>query len=236
MKNRIVLWMLVTTVAFGQVAPAPIPSPAAPAPPGQTAAPSAQALSTQALMQASLEKQRASVRKQVSTAVAVPEAAARSWFTVPWEAPPQAAGAAEPPADCPEIAPAKLDELIEKNADGDKLPATLLREVIRQESAFQPCAVSSKGAQGLMQLMPETAAGFGVLDAFNPEENIAAGAKFLARLLERYKGDKKLALAAYNAGADRVTQYRGVPPFPETENYVKQILDRMDSAKPDPAK
>jgi soluble lytic murein transglycosylase-like protein len=181
-------------------------------------------------MEASLEKQRASVRKQVSTAVEVP-AAARSWFTIPWEAPTPAQGNPEAPADCPELAPARLDELIDKNADGDKLPATLLREVIRQESAFQPCAVSSKGAQGLMQLMPETAAGFGVLDAFNPEENIAAGAKFLARLLERYKGDKKLALAAYNAGADRVTQYRGVPPFPETENYVKQILDRFDAIK-----
>jgi soluble lytic murein transglycosylase-like protein len=182
-------------------------------------------------MEASLEKQKASVRKQASAAVEVPAAAARSWFTVPWEAPTLAPNAPEAPADCPELAPTQLDELIEKNSDGDKLPAPLLREVIRQESAFQPCAVSSKGAQGLMQLMPETAAGFGVLDAFNPEENIAAGAKFLARLLDRYKGDKKLALAAYNAGADRVTQYRGVPPFPETENYVKQILDRFDAIK-----
>jgi soluble lytic murein transglycosylase-like protein len=188
-------------------------------------------------MEASLEKQKASVRKQVSTAITVSEAAARSWFTVPWDPPSIAqsaaadANSAPPPADCPELAPAKLDELIDKNTEDTKLPSALLREVIRQESAFQPCATSSKGAQGLMQLMPETAAGFGVLDAFNPEENIAAGAKFLARLLERYKGDKKLALAAYNAGVDRVTQYRGVPPFPETENYVKQILDRVDNIK-----
>ena len=177
-----------------------------------------------------MEKQRASVRKQVSTAAAVPEAAATSWFTVPWEGP--AVKAASPAFECPEVATAKLDELIEKTATDAKLAPALLKEVVRQESAFQPCAVSNKGALGLMQLMPETAAGFGLTDVFDPESNLAAGAKFLAGLLERYQGDKKLALAAYNAGVDRVTQYRGVPPFPETENYVKQILGRVAAVKP----
>jgi soluble lytic murein transglycosylase-like protein len=189
-------------------------------------------------MEASLEKQRASVRRQVLNATEVSEAAARSWFTIPWE--PAATPALATPGAAPdcgiELPPARLDELIEANAMENKLSPILLREVIRQESSFQPCAVSAKGAMGLMQLMPETAAGFGVADAFEPASNLAAGAKFLAGLIERYKGDSKLALAAYNAGVERVTQYRGVPPFPETENYIKVILGRVEAATPPPEK
>jgi len=177
--------------------------------------------SIRAKMEASLEKQKLSVRRQVSTAV--PVAATSTWFTVPWEAPPPSPSQTAP-ADCPELPSDQLDSLIEKTAEQQKLSATLLREVARQESAFQPCAVSVQGALGLMQLMPETAADLGVADAFNPQENLAAGAKLLASLLEKYNGDRKLALAAYNAGTERVSQYRGVPPFPETENYVNEIL------------
>ena len=134
--------------------------------------------------------------------------------------------------DCPQLPRTQLDGLIEKTASEQKLSPVLLREVMRQESAFRPCAVSVKGAMGLMQLMPDTAAGFGLVDAFEPEANVSAGAKFLAALIARYRGDRKLALAAYNAGAERVEQYRGVPPFPETENYVKAILDRVAAAEP----
>ena len=178
-------------------------------------------------METSLEKQKLSVRRQVSTAI--PVVSTSAWFTVPWDSPPPAQNPPAPAADCPELPSEQLESLIEKTAAQQKLSATLLREVARQESAFQPCAVSVKGALGLMQLMPGTAADFGVADAFNPEENLSAGAKLLATLLEKYNGDSKLALAAYNAGPERVSQYRGVPPFPETENYVKDILARIDA-------
>jgi len=184
--------------------------------------------SIRAKMEASLEKQKLSVRRQVSTAV--PVAATSAWFTVPWDPPPASPNQSSPAADCPELPSDQLDSLIEKTAEQQKLSATLLREVARQESSFQPCAVSVKGALGLMQLMPETAADFGVADAFNPEQNLTAGAKLLATLLEKYNGDRKLALAAYNAGSERVSQYRGVPPFPETENYVKEILTAVEAA------
>jgi soluble lytic murein transglycosylase-like protein len=195
------------------------------APTAMSAATPAAEASIRARMESALEKQRVSVRRQIAGAVPVPEAAAAAWFTVPWE-PVVAQSAGEPPP-CAALPTDQINEMIEKTAVGQRVSATLLREVMRQESAFVPCAVSSKGASGLMQLMPQTAADFGVADVFNPQENLEAGAKYLATLLEKYKGDQRLALAAYNAGSERVTQYRGVPPFPETENYVREILGRL---------
>jgi soluble lytic murein transglycosylase-like protein len=106
----------------------------------------------------------------------------------------------------------------------------LLRAVIDRESGFRPCAVSAKGALGLMQLMPETAAELGVADPFDPQENIAGGARFLSQLLEKYKGDITLALGAYNAGPARVDGYQGLPPIPETLNYVADILKKLRAA------
>ena len=223
------LVLLCFTLCFTCVAAAQITSPTPPQSPTQT--PAIAEASARAKMEASLEKQRVSVRRQVTAAVAVSEVSAASWFTVPWENPPAANPVAATPLDCPELAADRVDELIERTATGEKLSPVLLKEVVRQESGFQPCAVSGKGAMGLMQLMPDTAAGFGLVDAFDPEANLAAGAKYLARLIEKYSGDRKLALAAYNAGAERVTQYQGVPPFPETENYVKEILDRVEAIR-----
>ena len=104
------------------------------------------------------------------------------------------------------------------------VPERLIWAVIRVESGFDPRAVSSSGARGLMQLMPETAAILGVRDPFNPRENIHAGARHLRGLMERFRYDLPLALAAYNAGERPVTSYRGIPPYPETREYVARVL------------
>ena len=99
----------------------------------------------------------------------------------------------------------------------------LLRAVIHAESAFNPLALSYKGAQGLMQLMPPTANHLGVLDAFDPAQNIRGGARFLAELLRTFHGDERLAVAAYNAGPGAVQKYGGVPPYAETRVYVNRV-------------
>jgi len=104
--------------------------------------------------------------------------------------------------------------------------ARLVEAVIGVESGFDPWVVSRKGAQGLMQLMPKTAAALGVENSFNPRQNIAAGVRHLRALLDRYGGDLSLALAAYNAGPHVVEWYGGIPPYPETWQYVQRILDR----------
>ena len=104
------------------------------------------------------------------------------------------------------------------------VPERLIRAVIRAESAFDPRAVSPRGACGLMQLMPETAAILGVRDLFNPRQNIHAGARHLRAMMERFRNDLPMALAAYNAGERPVASYRGIPPYPETREYVARVL------------
>ena len=117
-----------------------------------------------------------------------------------------------------------LEIVIAKYARQCGVDQDLVRAVIRQESGFNPRAVSPKGAMGLMQLMPGTAAMLGVSDAFDVEQNIAGGVKYLERCLNQFNQDVSLALAAYNAGPDNVVKYQGCPPFPETRQYVASVL------------
>jgi len=116
-----------------------------------------------------------------------------------------------------------FDPLIARTASRHGLPAGLVKAVIAAESNFDPKARSPKGAQGLMQLMPATAAHLGVRDPYHPEQNVRGGTRYLAGLLARY-GDWTRALAAYNAGPKAVDRYRGVPPYPETRQYVERVL------------
>ena len=117
-----------------------------------------------------------------------------------------------------------LEMVIEKYAEQYGVDQDLVWAVIRQESGFNPHAVSPKGAMGLMQLMPGTAAMLGVSDAFDVEQNIAGGIKYLERCLSQFNQDVSLALAAYNAGPNNVVKYQGCPPFAETRHYVATIL------------
>ncbi len=133
-----------------------------------------------------------------------------------------AAGRRPPPV--PPSARHRFDPLIREVARRHRLDPALIKAVVHVESSFNPRAVSRKGALGLMQLMPETARRYGVRDPFDPRQNLAAGARHLRELLETYRHNKRLALAAYNAGARAVERYRGIPPFPETRNYVYRVL------------
>ena len=114
--------------------------------------------------------------------------------------------------------------IIKQAASRFRVEYPLIKAVIKAESDFNHKAVSHKGAQGLMQLMPDTAEDMKVGDPFNPEENIFGGTRYLGMLLERYKNNKKLALAAYNAGPEAVEAYSGIPPYPETQSFVEKVL------------
>ena len=120
--------------------------------------------------------------------------------------------------------PSKFDEMIERYGRRYRVDPVLIRAVIQVESDFNPNCVSSKGARGLMQLMPGTAKRYGVLRIHDPEENIAGGVHYLADLLEMFYDDVPRALAAYNAGEGAVAKYKGIPPYEETSNYVTRTL------------
>ena len=124
---------------------------------------------------------------------------------------------------------------IKETAERYGVSPVLVEAVIRVESAFNPWAVSRKGAQGLMQLMPTTAATLGVRNSFDPRQNIEGGVRHLRYLLDRYPGNVPFALAAYNAGEGAVDSYRGIPPYPETQQYVQKVLERTGTDKQAPA-
>lgn len=128
------------------------------------------------------------------------------------------------------ISDEELERIFEEASKKYQVPLALLKAVAKAESDFDPNEVSSSGAIGIMQLMPETAKGLGVTNPYDPEQNIMGGAKYLADKLKMYNGDVELALAAYNAGSGSVAKYGGVPPFKETQSYIKKVLAYMNNA------
>jgi len=129
------------------------------------------------------------------------------------------------------VSKTEINELITKYSNKNGLDENFVKAVINQESGFNPNAKSHCGAMGLMQLMPATAESLGVTDAYNAEQNIDGGTKYLKGLLDRYGNNKELALAAYNAGPNAVKKYGGIPPYAETQNYVKKVLSNYDNYK-----
>jgi soluble lytic murein transglycosylase-like protein len=222
--KRLALLSLVFSFAVWAQAPpaaatvspaAPRATPAAPAavPPSDPAA--AQRASIER-MKAAIDSQMQAVRKQIGD-----QAADSGPFLY-------RASVMQPPVpnNCPAAPVADVDSIITRAATSEGLQPELIRAVIEQESGFQPCAVSPRGAMGMMQLMPATAEQFGVKDPFDPAQNIAAGSRFLKQLLTRYS-DLALALAAYNSGPGRVDDVQAVPEIQETKNYVDAILKRL---------
>jgi soluble lytic murein transglycosylase-like protein len=124
-----------------------------------------------------------------------------------------------------------LDQVVREASTRNRIDPDFVSSVIKAESNFKTRAVSKKGAQGLMQLMPQTAAKLGVADPFDPKANVEAGTAHLGALLDQYHDDPIKALAAYNAGAHRVQQYNGVPPYRETRAYIRQIVNDFNAKK-----
>ncbi len=120
--------------------------------------------------------------------------------------------------------PSAYDRLIRKMARLYNIDAALIKAVMHAESAFNPHATSHKGATGLMQLMPSTARQYGVYDLYDPVQNVQAAVRYLSDLMDRYRENTTLVLAAYNAGENAVDQHKGVPPYKETQNYVRKVL------------
>jgi soluble lytic murein transglycosylase-like protein len=134
------------------------------------------------------------------------------------------AGPALPVAARAMVPPAQIENLVNTNASTWNVDPALVKAIIANESGFNANATSNVGAQGLMQLMPGTANGLGVTNAYDPAQNVWGGTKYIKGLLDRFGGDVRRAVAAYNAGPGAVEKYNGVPPYAETQNYVQNVL------------
>ena len=142
----------------------------------------------------------------------------------------QASSAASTSGNTSSSSSTSLDAYFEEAAAKYNVDVKLLKAIAHAESNFNPNATSSSGAMGVMQLMPSTAKSLGITDAYNAYDNIMGGAKVIAEHLANYNGDISLALAAYNAGSGNVAKYGGVPPFTETQNYIKKVLAYYEGA------
>ena len=127
------------------------------------------------------------------------------------------------------VNPAEYDQIIASCATKYGVNPSLIKAVIHAESGYNPNAVSRKGASGLMQLMPGTARSLKVSNSFDPKDNVEGGVKYLRFLLDTFRGDVSLAVAAYNAGLNKVAKYGGIPPYNETRTYVNRVLSYMQS-------
>ena len=180
---------------------------------------------------ASFEAEEAPVPAPAQPAV-VPAAALPSTTTADLVSTSASVAKTSPPASSASNATkGDLDQLVLEAAKRNRLDPDFVSSVIKAESNFKTRAVSKKGAQGLMQLMPSTAAQLGVTDPFDPKANVEAGAAHLSALLDQYHDDPVKALAAYNAGAHRVKQYNGVPPYRETRAYIAKIVRDFNAKK-----
>jgi soluble lytic murein transglycosylase-like protein len=229
--------------AKNAAAPAEHPSPSGSRQAAMESAAQKQREATLAAMQSSIDKQRASIAvakdatKGTLVADPSPINAGASFFQLPPPAPLPgnvsvsvslpAAEPLMPDVNCEPIPVADVTPVLEQAARREDLDPRLLTAVIQQESGFRPCAISRKGAQGLMQLMPATIEQFGVTEPFEVKQNIDAGAKFLKELIGRYSGNLTLALGAYNAGPGTVDAADGLPHNPETMTYVTEILSKL---------
>jgi soluble lytic murein transglycosylase-like protein len=153
----------------------------------------------------------------------------KPFFTVPW---PDSAPLIVPNVQvvdesCQTLPQAQVDQLISGASKKWGVDSGLLRSVMRQESGFKACALSTAGAMGLMQIMPDTADSLGLDDPYDPAKNVAAGAKYLKMMLDRYQGNTSMALAAYNAGPGRVDKSGGIPQISETIQYITNILKSL---------
>lgn len=259
MRSYPFLWLLVSALLtpFASIAQAPAPPPPSKAaPPAATAPPAAgspaksdqdamvqkQRESTLAAMQASVDKQKAAVAASLAASLGkqgLSLAGKDSFFILAPLAPPAntPAAFAMPESSMPDVACDPVPEdsvapLVLGAAQREGLEPKLLTTVIEVESGFRPCAISDKGAQGLMQIMPDTAERLSVKDPFDAKQNIDAGAKYLKELITRYSGNLALALSAYNAGPDKLDPAGGVPNIPETADYVKAILTKLGIQPP----
>ncbi len=125
----------------------------------------------------------------------------------------------------------QYDHIIDSVAQEHRVPVSLVHSIIQAESDYDPWAISAKGAMGLMQLMPETAIQYKVQNVFDPRQNIEGGVKYLVDLIKLYEGNTKYVLAAYNAGQEAIKKYGGVPPYPETKNYIKKVMAAYPESK-----